>query len=134
MKKILSLIAGALIGFLPAEFVRARGFDEKEQAQIAKVLPQAKVSLEEALATSTREGEPIAAGFEIDKGKLSLWVFVRKGNRFLKVTLDYDGGEIVDLELTTKKDDLRDAKNQSQAMERARISLREATEKTMWEH
>ena len=134
MNKIVALVAAALMVLLSVEFVCAQDFDQKEQAQIAKLLPQARVSLAEGLTVSAREGRPIAAGFEIDSGRLNLWVFVRKGSRFLEVTLDYDSGEIVAVELITKQDDVRDAKSQNQAMAYAKMSLREATEKAIREN
>ena len=134
MNKIVASAAVALLVFLSVQFVCAQDFDPEKQAQIAKLLPRARISLEEALTIGAREGRPIAAGFEIDRGRLNLWVFVRKGGRFLELTLDYDSGEIVAAELITKREDLRNANSENQAVARAKMSLREATEKAMEEN
>jgi len=134
MKKIVVSTAAALLVFLSVQFVCAQDFDPKKQAQIAKLLPLARISLGEALTIGARQGRPIAAGFEIDRGRLNLWVFVRKGGRFLELTLDYDSGEIVAAELITKREDLRNANSENQAVARAKMSLREATEKAMEEN
>jgi hypothetical protein len=108
MHKILFVIAAALMGLLSAESVHAEGLDPKERPRIARLLPQARVSLQEALAISAGEGRPIAAGFEIDKGKLNLWIFVRKGKRLLEVT--WTTTAVSRCRRTDhEKDDLRDA-------------------------
>ena len=130
---MVALLAAAMVLF-SLNFAHAQVLNQNEQVQIAKLLPRARVSLEEALTIGTREGRPIAAGFEIDRGRLNLWVFVRKGSRFLEVTLDYDSGEIVAVELITNQDDLRNANSENRAVAHAKMSLREATEKAMEEN
>src|SRR5712692_4159578 len=119
---------------LGVQMVWAQNYSDKEKAALAKALPAAKVSLERALSVSEREGKPISGGFEIDQGELNLWVFVKKGEQFLEVTVNYKNGEIEEVEVITKADDLKDAKMQSQAMERAKLSLRLATEKAVKEN
>ena len=119
---------------LGVQMVWAQNYSDKEKAALAKALPAAKVSLERALLVSEREGKPISGGFEIDQGELNLWVFVKKGEQFLEVTVNYKNGEIEEVEVITKAEDLKDAKMQSQAMEKAKLSLRLATEKAVKEN
>ena len=70
----------------------------------------------------------------MDQGELNLWVFVKKGEKFFEVTVNYKNGEIEDVESITKAEDLKDTKMQSQAMEKAKLSLRVATEKAVKEN
>ena len=114
--------------------VYAQKLGEKEKAELAKALPSAEISLERALFVSEREGKPISAGFEMDNGELNLWVFIQKAEKFLEVTVNYKNGEIEEVELITKAEDLTDAKTQSHAMEAAKLSLRLATEKAVKEN
>ena len=123
-----------VICFLGVHVVYAQKLGEKEKAELAKALPSAKISLERALLVSEREGKPVSAGFELDNGELNLWVFVKKGEQFFEVTVNYKNGEIEEVELITKADDLKDVQMQSQAMEAAKLSLRLATEKAVKEN
>src|ERR1700730_9693411 len=107
IQRAIRTITFCLLGI---QTVWAQNYSDKEKAELARALPAAKVSLERALLVSEREGRPISGGFEIDKGELNLWVFVKKGDKFFEVTVNYKNGEIEDVELITKADDLKDAK------------------------
>ncbi len=43
---------------------------DKDRAELAKAVTEAKVSLEQGLSASAREGKPISAKFEIEDGRL----------------------------------------------------------------
>ena len=133
-EKLALAIRTIVLCLLGVPMVWAQSGDDKERAELAKALPAAKVPLEKALSASEREGIPISAGFEMDKGELNLWVFVKKGERFLEVTVNYKNGEIEEVELITRPKDLDDARAQSQAMERAKSSLRSAIESAVKEN
>ena len=57
-------------------------YRDKEHAELAKALKDAKVSLAEGLAASEREGQPISGKFELEEGKLQLSVYTMKSNAF----------------------------------------------------
>jgi uncharacterized membrane protein YkoI len=104
---------------------------QKEEAELARRLKGVKVSLEEALSASEREGKPISAEFEIEEGKLELFVFIVRDNRFLEVSVNYKTGKIDEVEPVTDREDLADAKTQNLAMTKAKLSLRAATERAV---
>ncbi len=111
--------------------VWAQKYDDKEHAKLAKALKGARVSIEEALLASEREGKPISAEFEVVDGKLELSVFVLKGDKLVEVTVDHKTGKVDDVEPITSAEDLADAKRQREAMAKAKLSLRAATEKSV---
>lgn len=90
---------------------------------LAKALPEATVSLEEALKASEREGKPISAKYEIENGAFQLSVYVVKGNGFAEVIVDHKGGSIKKSEPITDARDLEQAKEQQQRLGHARIPL-----------
>src|SRR5262245_13545541 len=87
-------ITSVLICLLGSKLVWAQNYNDIEKAELARALSSAKVPLETALLVSEREGISISAGFEMEKGELNLWVFVKKGEQFLEVTVNYKNGEI----------------------------------------
>ena len=127
-------ITSVIMCLLGSELVWAQHYSDKEKAELARALSSAKVPLETALLVSEREGISISAGFEMEKGELNLWVFVKKGEQFLEVTVNYKNGEIEEVVPITNAEDLKNAKMQSQAMEKAKLSLRLATEKAVKEN
>jgi hypothetical protein len=100
---------------------------DKEKAELAPVVSGAKITLEQGLATSKRNGKPISAKFEIENGKPQLSIYtVKDGNKYSEVIVDHSTGEIVKAEAITSGDDLTAAKNQSDSLFRATRELREA--------
>jgi hypothetical protein len=97
--------------------------DDKEHAELAKALKEAKVSLERGLTASTKEGKPISAKYEVEDGKLQLSVYTMKGDAFSEVIVDHKTGRIAKTEAITQGDDLSHAKAQSEAMAKAKRSL-----------
>ncbi len=111
--------------------VWAQKYEDKERAELAKALKGAKVSLEKGLSASEREGKPISAKFELEDGKLQLSVYTVKGGKFSEVIVDHLTGKVAKVEAMTGGEDLTAAKAQSDAMAKAKVSLRAAIEKTV---
>ena len=105
--------------------------NDKEHAELAKALKDAKVSLEKGLSASESQGKPISGKFEVEDGKLQLSVYTMKGDKFSEVIVDHKTGKTAKTEAITGGDDLAAAKAQSRAMAKAKVSLRNATEKAV---
>ena len=100
---------------------------DKEKAELAPVVANAKVTLEQGLATSKKNGKPVSAKFEIENGKPQLSIYtVRDGNKYFEVIVDHTSGEIAKVEPITGGDDLTAAKRQNDSLFRATRELREA--------
>jgi len=102
--------------------------NDKEHAELAKALKGVKTSLEKGLSTSESQGKPISGKFEVEDGKLQLSVYTTKGDKFSEVIVDHKTGKIAKTEAITGGKDLTAAKAQSEAMAKAKLSLRAATE------
>jgi hypothetical protein len=114
----------ALMLAAPAAWVQAQ--DDKEHAELAKALKDARVPLERGLSASAKEGKPISAKYEVEDGKLQLSVYTMKGDKFSEVIVDHKTGSIAKAEPITQGDDLTHAKAQSEAMAKAKRSLQAA--------
>ena len=100
---------------------------DKEKADLAPIVSGAKVTLEQALATSKKDGKPVSAKFEIENGKPQLSVYtVKEGSKYFEVIVDQTSGDIAKAEPISGGDDLTEAKKQSDGMFRATRELREA--------
>ena len=97
--------------------------DEKDHAELAKALKDAKIPLQRGLAASAKEGKPISAKYEVEDGKLQLSVYTMKGDKFSEVIVDHKTGKVAKTEAITSGDDLAAAKAQSEAMAKAKRSL-----------
>jgi hypothetical protein len=104
----------------------AQQYGDKEHAELAKALKDAKVSLQRGLTASAKEGKPISAKYEVEDGKLQLSVYTMKGDKFSEVIVDHKAGKVAKAEPITKDDDLTAAKAQSEAMAKAKRSLEAA--------
>lgn len=100
--------------------------DESDAAALAEALPEATVSLEQALKTGEREGKPISAKYEIENGALQLSVYTVNRDQYSEVIVDHKSGVIKKAEAITAGDDLKAAGAQSSAMSKARIALEAA--------
>jgi hypothetical protein len=100
--------------------------DKDDAAELARALPAAKVTLEQGLKTSEREGKPISGKFEIEDGDLQLSYYTEKGGAFTEVIVDHVTGAIKKAEPITDAEDLQNAREQSQAMANAKLPLDEA--------
>jgi len=100
--------------------------NDKEHAELAKGLKDAKIPLQRGLTASAKEGKPISAKYEVEDGKLQLSVYTMKGDKFSEVIVDHKTGKVAKAEPITKDDDLTAAKAQSEAMVKAKRSLEAA--------
>jgi hypothetical protein len=100
---------------------------DKDKAELAPVVGGSKITLEQGLAASKKNGKPVSAKFEIENGKPQLSVYtVKDGSKYYEVIVDQTSGEIARAEPITSGDDLAEAKKQSDGMFRATRELREA--------
>jgi hypothetical protein len=119
---LLSILAVTL-WVLPA----GAAMSDKEKADLAPVVGGAKVTLEEALAASKKNGKPVSAKFEIENGKPQLSVYtVKEGSKYFEVIVDQTSGEIAKADPISGGEDLTEAKKQNDGMFRATRELREA--------
>ncbi len=130
IRKMLFLaLAYAMVGVLAAPAARA---EEKDRAELAKALKGAKISLEKGLSASAREGKPISAKYELDAGKLQLSIYTAKGDKFSEVIVDHQTGKVAKAEPITGAEDLAAAKEQNQAMAKAKVSLQKAVGRAVY--
>jgi len=100
---------------------------DKEKAELAPVVAGAKVTLEQGLLTSKKNGKPVSAKFEIENGKPQLSVYtIKDGSKYVEVIVDQTSGEIAKADPITGGDDLADAKKQNDGLFRATRELSEA--------
>jgi hypothetical protein len=102
---------------------------EQDDAALIKAMAGAKVSLQQGLTASQREGKPISAKFEMEDGKLQLSVYTEKAGKFFEVIVDHVAGSIGKTEPITEGEDLAHAKSQSAAMAKAKSDLKAAADK-----
>jgi hypothetical protein len=107
--------------------------DEGDRGAVARALRFAKVTLQQGLTASELEGQPISAKFEVDRGKFQLAVHTSKDGRFSEVLVNYSTGEIMKVQPITQGNDLDIAREQSEAMAKAKMALREAVDKALVE-
>lgn len=96
-----------------------------------------KFFLDRGLAASESQGKPISAKYKLEDGKLQLSVYTVKSDmffetivvQFLEVIVDHNSGKVARTEPITVGDDLENAKAQNDGMDKAKVSLRNATEK-----
>jgi hypothetical protein len=128
---VLAITAAWLLSGQPAW---AQKDEAQEHAELAKALSAAKVSLQTGLSASATAGTPISAKYEVEDGKLQLSVYTKKGSGFSEVVVDHTTGKVAKTEAITSGDDLTAAKAQSEAMEKAKRSLRTATDQAAKEN
>ena len=119
--KTMAAFVIALVFVVPTGWAQTPA--DQEHAELAKALKDAKIPLERGLTASAKEGKPISAKYEVEDGKLQLSVYTMKGNNFSEVIVDHKTGKIAKAEPITKGDDLSHAKEQSEAMAKAKRSL-----------
>jgi hypothetical protein len=108
-------------------FPAVAAMSDKEKTDLAPIVSGAKVTLEQAMATSKKNGKPVSAKFEIENGKPQLSVYtIKEGSKYFEVIVDQTSGEIAKADPITGGDDLTEAKKQNDGMFRATRELREA--------
>ncbi len=130
-KRNLFVLAVTFVWLVGIHTVLAQKYEDKEHAELAKALKGVKLSLEKGLAASESQGKPISGKFEVEDGKLQLSVYTMKGDKFSEVIVDDKSGKVAKTEAITSGKDLTAAKVQSEAMAKAKSSLRSATEKAV---
>ena len=100
---------------------------EQDDAALIKAINGAKVTLQDGLTASEREGRPIAGKFEMEDGKLQLSIYTEKAGKYFEVIVNHMTGSVAKTEPITEGDDLADAKAQSAAMAKAKTDLKSAT-------
>src|SRR5260370_27161042 len=125
MKFALSIVVAAVLSFAGLPLIGSSSWAEEgtSPAALAKALPQASVTLDQALKASAREGTPISAKYEIENGALQLSVYTMKGAKFIEVIVDHKSGAIAKSEMITDGDDMKAAQIQSAAMAKAKLTL-----------
>lgn len=127
MKK--SLAAGLIaVGLLATAGLSWAEEEKQDAAAVAKALTGASVPLEQGLKASEREGKPISGKYELEDGALQLSVYTAKGDRFSEVIVDHRSGAVRKAEAITEGDDLKEAKEQSQVMAKAKVPLEKAVD------
>ena len=96
---------------------------DEDVAALVAALKEAKLTLQEGLKASEREGRPISAQYEMEDGKLRLSIYTAKGDDLTEVIADPNSGSVVRAEKITDSDDLNDAMDQKSAMDKATVSL-----------
>jgi hypothetical protein len=103
---------------------------DRSDHQLIKGVTDAKVTLQQGLTAAAKQGQPISAKFEVEDGELQLSVYTAKDGKFSEVIVDHTTGNIAETEAITEGEDLTEAKSQSAAMEKAKIDLKTAVDKS----
>jgi hypothetical protein len=103
--------------------------DEKQNlGAVAQMMPTAKVTLQQGLTAAEQKGRPISGKFEVDEGHFQLSVYTSQGGKYSENLVDYNTGVVTKSEAITGGDDLKEAKEQSAAMGKAKKSLKAAVD------
>jgi hypothetical protein len=122
MKAALGIVVSLMLGGLCPAWSA-----EQDDAALIKAVSGAKVTLQQGLTASQREGRPISGKFEMENGKLQLSVYTEKAGKYFEVIVDHMTGSVTKTEPITEGDDFVDAKAQSVAMAKAKTDLKSAT-------
>ncbi len=122
------IFAAVVAGFCVAVTLPSVAAEKEKPGALAKALPEATVSLDQGLKASAAEGKPISAKFEMEHGALQLSVYTMKGDKFSEVIVDHKGGSVKKAEIITDAGDLKNAKAQTKAMAKAKLSLEEGVQ------
>src|SRR5258706_16195804 len=125
-RKLLLMTAGAtvlgiaaLIGFAGHNAIFADDDDDEGQETLIRLLHASKINLQQGLAASEQQGQPISAKFEVDEGKLQLSVYTVKEGKFSEVLVDYTNGKAIKVEPITNVADLTAANSHRAPMTQA---------------
>jgi uncharacterized membrane protein YkoI len=102
--------------------------ESKNLGAVAKMMPTAKVTLQQGLSAAEQKGRPISGKFEIDEGHFQLSVYTSQEGKYSENLIDYNTGVLTKSESITGGDDLKEAKDQSEAMGKAKKSLKAAVD------
>lgn len=130
----MAAVATAFVFVVSPGWAQTSDDKAKEHAELAKALKDAKIPLQQGLTASAKEGKPISAKYEVEDGKLQLSVYTMKADKFSEVIVDHKTGKIAKTEPITQGDDLTYAKEQSEAMSKAKRSLGAAASEAVKEN
>jgi hypothetical protein len=97
--------------------------EEQDMAALAAAMKDATATMEKGLESAARRGRPISAKFEVDDGELELSVYVDGGIGLREILVNPQSGTAMGATLITEGGDLKDAKEQSAAMDKAKVTL-----------
>lgn len=119
-----AVIAGLML--FAGTAARADADYDKALPQVSKQMANAKLTLQQGIDAAAKQGKPISSQYEIDEDshKFQLSVFVSSGQDLVEVIVDYNTGAIKESGNVTG-DDIKDAKKQKAAMDKATKSLSE---------
>lgn len=103
--------------------------DTTADPALAEAMEDTTISLQQGLTAAASKGRAISAKFEIEDRELQLSVYTAKGGKFSENIIDLSTGKVAKSEPITKGGDLTDAKAQSAAMARAKVSLKAVADK-----
>ena len=129
VKRTLILALFASVAIMSAHGSRSQ--EAGDQAALIKALGGAKVTLQQGLTASQREGRPTSGKFEMEDGKLQLSIYTTKADKYFEVIVDYGTGKISKVEPITQGEDLDHAKSQTAAMTKAKTALKTAVDKAV---
>jgi hypothetical protein len=118
---LMAIVSMTLAGLCPAWPA------QQDDAALIKAINGAKVTLQDGLTASEREGRPISGKFEMEDGKLQLSIYAEKAGKYFEVIVNHMTGSVTKTEPIAEGDDLADAKAQSAAMAKAKTDLKSAT-------
>src|SRR5881628_1990571 len=113
MRKTTIALAFLVAWFFAVPIGWAQNYGDKEHAELAKALKDAKIPLQRGLTASAKEGKPISAKYEMEEGKLQLSVYTMKGDNFSEVIVDHKSGKVAKAAPITHDADLTAAKAQA---------------------
>jgi hypothetical protein len=97
--------------------------DEEFWTAVMRELPEASVSLDQALTTSEQEGKPISAEYDVEDGDFQISVYVEKDGHFREVIVDPKSGTINTTKPITVPKEVDEAQAQSAALRKAKLPL-----------
>ena len=125
------LIVTPAVAVLSAVFLMAPvRAEESDPAALATAVAGIPTTLEKGLQASESAGKPISGKFEIEDGKLQLSVYTMATDSYNEVVVAPDSGNVVKTEKITDADDLKAAREQKAAMDKAAVTLA-ATERAV---
>ena len=95
-------------------------------AAVAKALPEATLSIGQALKLSEPTGKPISAGYEIQRDTLLLSIVTMKDDQFSEVVINAKSGSLEQVEPLADPDEIDHTRDQRAALVKSKIPLDEA--------
>lgn len=99
------------------------------QQDLLKALPSAKVTLQQGMAASAKNGTPVSAKYELEEGTLQLSVYTAKAGKFNEVIVDYTTGKVAKVKAIEDGEDLSHARAQTSALAKTHSPLHAAADK-----